>query len=143
MIIVIQLKLSKFKYINNYMLIYVKNFKINQSLKIFYMHMPKCPLYTSCKYFQNWIKFEHLRAKEGFKKIFCKQILNGQGNLMCNKVNTDLNPINKFFISDNLTYLLSTHRHPLKLFLLIKFSASFSKCLNRQEIALLKEGLGL
>ena len=62
---------------------------------------------------------------------------------MCNKVNTDHISLSKFFISDSLTNLLCTHLYPVKLFCSLIFKASFSECLGRQEIVLLKEGLGL
>ena len=61
------------------------------------------------------------------------------------RYNTDHNPLNKFFISDNLTYLLSTHLYPVILFLLTEFflKVSVLECLSRQRIALLNKGLGL
>ena len=60
------------------------------------------------------------------------------------RYNMDHSPLNKFFISDNLTYLFSIHLYPVKLLLLIEFlKASFSECLSRQRIALLNKGLGL
>ena len=48
--IVIHLELSKFKYISNYMLLYVKILKLSDHLDIF-MWIPKGPLHISYKYF--------------------------------------------------------------------------------------------
>ena len=84
-IIVICLEVLKFKYVNKYMLIYVKILKSSNCLDILHTWMPICPLYTSCKYFYNLITILHFRAKHRISK-FCKQTqLNEKKDSMGNK----------------------------------------------------------
>ena len=114
------------------------------------MWMLECPLYTTCEYFKDWARIVHFRAKHRILD-FCKQTLNEQQCLMCNKGNTHKNFVNCkiliLFHTCNLVHSLSVGI--LQFYINQSMCSHFRKffllrvCLRQQENALLQKGIWL